>query len=247
MGKRALALRIASKQYRFVREINDIHIFVNQSLPLLEEAKQPLANSRHKKDRRYYVPSIKRTKFAKRTDHELKEIYERFTNHAVYETFLVTVVSKFEAFLAEVMKEVLTEYPKKVGASAPGLKASKDVPMEILWEANTLEEAIEEVIDRHITRIFFAQPKVQFEYLSEIAGIDLQDDVFLKYHELKATRDSLTHNTGIANETYLLKSEQYARVKSYVRKLVTELSGGVFGYLDSVLERHSFDEFGELI
>ena len=36
-------------------------------------------------------------------------------------------------------------------------------------------------------------------------------------------------------------------VLSYVRKLVTELSGGVFGYLDSVLERHSFDEFGELI
>jgi hypothetical protein len=38
-----------------------------------------------------------------------------------------------------------------------------------------------------------------------------------------------------------------ARPASYVRKLVTELSGGVFGYLDSVLERHSFDEFGELI
>ena len=38
-----------------------------------------------------------------------------------------------------------------------------------------------------------------------------------------------------------------ALAKSYVRKLVTELSGGVFGYLDSVLERHSFDEFGELI
>ncbi len=37
------------------------------------------------------------------------------------------------------------------------------------------------------------------------------------------------------------------KVQSYVRKLVTELSGGVFGYLDSVLERHSFDEFGELI
>ena len=34
---------------------------------------------------------------------------------------------------------------------------------------------------------------------------------------------------------------------SYARKLVTAISGGVFGYLDSVLERHSFDEFGELI
>ena len=42
------------------------------------------------------------------------------------------------------------------------------------------------------------------------------------------------------------KGRQYNKT-SYVRKLVTELSGGVFGYLDSVLERHSFDEFGELI
>ena len=43
------------------------------------------------------------------------------------------------------------------------------------------------------------------------------------------------------------KFGQYRFSVSYVRKLVTELSGGVFGYLDSVLERHSFDEFGELI
>ena len=42
-------------------------------------------------------------------------------------------------------------------------------------------------------------------------------------------------------------SKTICTIASYVRKLVTELSGGVFGYLDSVLERHSFDEFGELI
>ena len=47
---------------------------------------------------------------------------------------------------------------------------------------------------------------------------------------------NLTNLTGIGGQS-----------RSYVRKLVTELSGGVFGYLDSVLERHSFDEFGELI
>ena len=44
-----------------------------------------------------------------------------------------------------------------------------------------------------------------------------------------------------------IPSNSIASWASYVRKLVTELSGGVFGYLDSVLERHSFDEFGELI
>ena len=45
----------------------------------------------------------------------------------------------------------------------------------------------------------------------------------------------------------ILGDRHSAPRRSYVRKLVTELSGGVFGYLDSVLERHSFDEFGELI
>ncbi len=34
---------------------------------------------------------------------------------------------------------------------------------------------------------------------------------------------------------------------SYVRKLVTALSSGVFDLLDSVLERDPFDEFGELV
>ena len=34
---------------------------------------------------------------------------------------------------------------------------------------------------------------------------------------------------------------------SYARKLVTGLSGGVFGLLDAVLKRRSFDDFGELV
>ena len=53
---------------------------------------------------------------------------------------------------------------------------------------------------------------------------------------------AIAHGIVIADDAILVDAEE-----SYVRKLVTELSGGVFGYLDSVLERHSFDEFGELI
>lgn len=220
MSRRALALRIAGRQNGIVREVNDIHIFVNQSLPLLDDAKQPFSKSQHTKDRRYYVPSIKRTKFAKRTDQELKEIYERFTSHALYETFLVSIVSKFEAFLADVIKEILTDYPQKLGVSTPGIKASKDAPMDVLWKAATLEEAIEDVIDRHVSRLLFAQPKAQFEYLAAIAGIDTKDEAFPKYYELKATRDLLVHNTGIANETYLAKSGQHARAALGQRLIV---------------------------
>ncbi len=44
----------------------------------------------------------------------------------------------------------------------------------------------------------------------------------------------------------LSRSEDEATRKSYARKLVTVISGGVFDLLDPVLERHSFDELGEV-
>ena len=60
----------------------------------------------------------------------------------------------------------------------------------------------------------------------------------------RAFSSEIEHIDAFLAETASLSDKN---VSSYVRKLVTELSGGVFGYLDSVLERHSFDEFGELI
>jgi hypothetical protein len=74
-----IALKVYGLQNAIVRELNDIHIFVRQALPLLEEARSIHAQSTHTKDRRYFVPSIKRAKFARRTDGELKKIYDQFT------------------------------------------------------------------------------------------------------------------------------------------------------------------------
>ena len=104
MARRTLALRIASLQHAFVREANDMHIFLEQALPLLEEAKEEYGASKHRKDRRYYVPAIGRTKFARRKDSELKKIYDRFITCSLYETFLVMGVSRFESFLADVTR-----------------------------------------------------------------------------------------------------------------------------------------------
>ena len=42
-------------------------------------------------------------------------------------------------------------------------------------------------------------------------------------------------------------TDNVARAGSYARKLVTAISGGVFDLFDAVLERHSLDEFGQLV
>ncbi len=39
----------------------------------------------------------------------------------------------------------------------------------------------------------------------------------------------------------------HGSAKSYDRKLVTERSGGALGLFFPVLERHSLDDFGELV
>ena len=71
-------------------------------------------------------------------------------------------------------------------------------------------------------------------------GFEVSEAAVSKYMPRHPKPLSQTWRTFLENHVGCLAS-------SYVRKLVTELSGGVFGYLDSVLERHSFDEFGELI
>ena len=66
-----------------------------------------------------------------------------------------------------------------------------------------------------------------------------------KDHGTKRRIEGIPPNVELKGKHVLFVDD--VTTSSYARKLVTGLSGGVFGYLDSVLERHSFDEFGELI
>lgn len=219
---RPLAHRISSLQVRFVREANDIHIFINQALPLLEAAKEPVAQSTHRKDRRYYVPSLKRVKFARRKDSELQAIYDRFTTHALFETFLVLLISRFEAFLADVIRIVLESYPQKITTSVPEMQPTRSVPVELLWASATLAEALNLTIETQIDKVMFAAPRVQFAYLNAVVGTDTNDDAFQKYLELKATRDLIVHNVGIANPVYLSKAGAFAKWNQGDNVVVTQ-------------------------
>jgi hypothetical protein len=194
-----------------VCELNDIHIFVRQALPLLEEAKATHAASSNKKDRRYYVPSTKRTKFARRTDQELKTIYETFTSRRLYEAFLIAGIGEFENFLARVLREVFRQYPKKLGTSVSGVPACKTASLDTVLASTTVEEVLERTIDEHLRNVFFASPRAYFDYFSKAVGTDIADDAYLDYYELKATRDLLVHTDRVANPIYIEKAGARAR------------------------------------
>lgn len=215
MPERALSLLIATLQYRFVGQMNDVFIFLDNALPCIEGVKEayPGENRPRQKDRRYYVPAVGREKFARRKDREVRAIFERFIDRGLYEAFIVNGVSQFETFLADVLTLVIRRYPQKLKTVFPGVAACKDVPIDIVLEASTPAHAIELATTRHLNALFYGKPRTYLDYAGKLVGFETADRAFDDYVEIKATRDLIIHNDATVNETYLEKSGKSARGK----------------------------------
>ena len=59
----------------------------------------------------------------------------------------------------------------------------------------------------------YANPRCQSEYFRKALSINISDDEWNKWYEIKATRDIIVHNLGIINETYI-------EIKNFPRKEV---------------------------
>jgi hypothetical protein len=220
----------------FVRKMNDVHIFTQQAIPLLLEAHDLYEDSENSKDRRYYVPSVGRTKFARRKDIELMEIYERFISRELYENLIVTAISQFESMLFEVVKLIINAYPQKLTLSVHGVDMDRNVSLEVLLRSGSLEEVFTDVIGKRINAISHARPQAYLDYLNGIAGITTSDTAFLDYIEIKASRDIIIHNAGIVNDVYLQKAGERARGQLN-KKLV--IDGDYFDHCIATLKRIS--------
>lgn len=208
-----LVRAIYKRHLAFVRDVNDVHIFVQQARPLLEEAKTTAGKSKERKDRRYYVPAVGKRKFAKRTDSELRTIYERFLESGLFETFLVSIVTRFESHLLDVLGEILRRYPHKLTITEKDVPPTASVAIERLLAASTHQELLDDVIRAHLNNLLYARPSDYLRYLGRVSGVDTADSSFKEFVEIKATRDLLVHGQGIANQIYVEKAGRLARAK----------------------------------
>lgn len=210
MPNPAFAKRVYSLQNGIVRELNNAHIFLEQAQPFLVDAKAKYEESKSKADRRYYVPSVGRTKFAKRTDAELKAIYEHYISVGLFEAFLVNSLSRFESFLADVLDEFFSHYPLRVTEKIQGVPACPDISPKELVEASDKNQLLQRLIREHLGNVFRQRPNVYLPYSAKLLGAK-DDPSFLDYYEIAATRDLVVHNSRIANQLYLEKAGSKAR------------------------------------
>jgi len=177
---------------------------------MLVDAKETFETSKSKSDKRYYVPSVDRKKFAKRTDHELKNIYDEYINYGLFEAFLTNSVSLFESFLGNVLLEYFQHYPLKLTQKVPKTPACPDVSAKDVIDAENKDDIFHKLVERHLSNVFHQRPDIYMEYISKIMGVK-KDASFRDYYEISATRDLIVHNDLYINHLYLDKSKSKAR------------------------------------
>lgn len=210
MANKTLAKKIYSKQNEIVREINNAHIFLEQVSPLLADARDVYAKSKTKKDKKYYVPSAKTSRYAMRTDKELQEIYKHYMERGLFEVFLVDLVAKFEWFLSDVFVEFFSHYPKRMLGSFKDIPNIGKIELSSVIDANGKDDLVKKVIFGYVGGILRQRPDVYMPYASSLFDMD-KNKKFDNYYEICATRDLIVHGSGVINDIYLKKAGKKSR------------------------------------
>jgi hypothetical protein len=232
--KAKLADAVYRKQLALVRSVNDTHIFVQQALPLLRKAKKQYDASADPEDKPYAVPSHKKSAVAKRNYEELREIYDRYIDSDLYNNLLVAIVSQCESFLFDVLRLVLRAYPQKITMNIQGVEQKRAVDIEMILNASDIDEVRCNLVEQRLHSISYAKPADYLCFLNRVAQVTTDDDAFAAYIEIKATRDIIIHNGGIANAAYIEKAGPKARVAI---KALLPMNAKYFDHTIAIIKR----------
>ncbi|MDO8073791.1 hypothetical protein O3299_19840 [Janthinobacterium sp. SUN176] len=213
-SKRTTYEEIYRRHIRLYRELNDLHIFATRTSPLLKAAADE-----HKgefidpdEDIELSVPGKHgRPGIARRNSTELSALLKRFANEELYANLLVTAVSRFEFYLADVLGEFLRRDPEKLLRGPKGGDSGRPVPLQMVVDADDLEDLYEGLIEQRIQSIFYAEPKEYCAYFNTISELEIPEKSFEQFFEIKATRDLIVHNSLLVNELYRKKAGALAR------------------------------------
>ncbi len=113
-------------------------------------------------------------------------------------------VSLFEQFVFDLIRAWLTEYP--------GSLSGNQLQFRTVLDAADKNDIVNAVVQKEVHGLSYNRVSGWFEYLEKIAhlGYPTQNQI-QRFEEIKASRDVLVHNNGIANSIYVDKSMGLAR------------------------------------
>lgn len=137
-------------------------------------------------------------------------IYDQYLAKGLYEAFLVSTLSRFESFLADVLFAFFMRYPLRITQKVGGIPACPEMSAADVIRAEDKDDLVRKMIHQHIEQVFRQRPSMYMRYLVEIIGVE-DDKSFLDYYEVSATRDLIVHSNGVINRLYMEKSGEKSR------------------------------------
>lgn len=210
MTKSEYFKKIGALRTKYQRSINNLYIWSTVAVDSLDLAlnDKEFLNSRH-----FSVPSKNPDKTVKRTGIQVKTIIKTARDSELYDSVLSFLVAQGEAFFQEILIEALTFDEKKLKTRVQGVEHVKKIDINEIIDRRTRKALIDSIIEKEIITLFYAKPKVQFEYLEKVVDVELDQVKKESWAEIKATRDLIVHNSGTINKLYLSKSGNIARGK----------------------------------
>jgi hypothetical protein len=115
-------------------------------------------------------------------------------------------VALFEDFFFGLLRLWLAAYPASL--------SRKQIEMSSVLRAADKAAIISSVVDKELNELKYERLADWFAYLARLCNLGCPtSDEIGRLAEIKASRDILAHNNGIANATYVAKSGSHARYK----------------------------------
>lgn len=197
----------------FLIQLNNSYIFLDQSKPLLSQARKALKNDEKGVRTPYTVPSQKEyDSEVKRSAIQIRGIYSQYLKSGLYEAFLITAVAQFEAFLADFMVTFLRHNPMRSNETVPGIAGVKTFDADVALNATTLEGVLKGIFEAHADRVFRESPEKYLAYMRKLVGVNSEQGA-MEFCEVSATRDLLVHAKLVVNQQYLSKAGNLKRAE----------------------------------
>ena len=150
-----------------------------------------------------------------------------------------------EGFLQDTISLCLHFDNRRIKTPVQGIDHVRKIEVTDIIDSSNKIELISLIIERELTKIFYAGPDKQKEYFDKVLGVNIVDELWNNWTENKATRDLIVHNKGIINKIYIAKVKENSRGKIgeqikvdkvYFDKSLADLKS-LIGNISSTLKR----------
>lgn len=124
-------------------------------------------------------------------------------------------VSLFEDFMGNFLCLWLNHFPQSL--------SGKQIDFNTVLQCSDKADIVRVMVEKQVNELQYKRVKEWFEYMEKLANLGCPSpDEIERIAEIKATRDILVHNRGIANAVYVEKSAGHARFAVGERVEVSE-------------------------